>query len=280
MLVLVQSIWQLQMRTYQWFAEILSDNILSWWQGCHQMSLDVNGLHLYGIFPALTTTQSPPIREWVLCLLGPSNATFHLCGSALKICCQILNVRCHSFRSPPPFLSLPGLHIPLLHLPLLHTSTHTPSPHPHSLSLTLILASFLHLPLLFPFPSSIREQAKSIVWCGLFICWREAEKRRGGRDREVKGGHLRMGEKREQIFGGWGGEGRSRSAGATGLPGVCGAAIQWLTDAVCSFKKGGKYQIANIDKMSHSTFEISSGVIAPLVRWGLNRPRRTLFIYT
>lgn len=42
----------------------------------------------------------------------------------------------------------------------------------------------------------------------------------------MKGGHLRMGEKREQIFGGWGGEGRSRSAGATGLPGVCGAAIQ------------------------------------------------------
>lgn len=137
---MVLSIWQLQMWTYQWFAEILSDNILSWRWGCHQMSLDVNGLHLYGIFPALPTTQSRLIREWVPCLLSLRHIKRHI--SSMWLCVEDLMP---NFKCSAPFFPFSATlsfstwssHSPPPHVSASHLHSH-PSPHPHSLSLTLL----------------------------------------------------------------------------------------------------------------------------------------------
>lgn len=120
---------------------------------------------------------------------------------------------CHPL---PLYISTPDPPIPLLHTTFFST---TP--------ITLLYPSFISpsSSSLFPFPSST-EGAGQIycLMCGLFISWRKAARRRGGRDGEVMEvvvvvvearGVTDGREKRANIKG----EGKSRRPGATGLSG-------------------------------------------------------------
>lgn len=86
----------------------------------------------------------------------------------------ILSIFHHSDPPPPSSSSTFS--------PIQHLHSHSPTP-------TLQHPSFASpsFPCCFPSPHLLKEQPKSIVWCGLFICWRKAQKREkgGGRDGEV-----------------------------------------------------------------------------------------------